>query len=65
MIEISDIVCLKTGGPKMFVADVRKTRSGKFVVRCEYGFPQSGTATFPLECLTKLGTIPKQFFKED
>lgn len=65
MFKISDVVRLNSGGPRMFVADVRKTSRGKTVVDCEFGYPQNGSATFPVECLTKLGHIPKQFFIEN
>lgn len=64
MIDVADIVRLNSGGPRMFVSCIKKNSRGQKIAQCEFGYPQNGSGSFPLVCLTKLGSVPTQFFIE-
>lgn len=62
MISLADIVRLNSGGPLMFVSELKRNGRGQILALCGFGYPQNGSSLLPVVCLTKLGSIPKQFF---
>lgn len=62
MISLADIVRLNSGGPRMFVSELKRNGRGQIMAFCEFGYPQNGSTVVPVECLTKIDSVPKQFF---